>query len=263
MNTRPMSLFTSTSNNLGILPRSLNNEFDKEEKKIQNFETSNKKFYKDIKSYCEKLDELVKAEAKIINNISNLSSDLTDSNQELVEKIQKLKENFSEHTNSVDQLKQTCQSQVYEPLKNFCTIFPQVYQSIKRRDQYLKEYIKQQEKLDKLQDKDHTGPNLFKLNEQAKLVEQTKQQFLKEHNSLMKELPNLYSSRIDYVKPCVNSLIKSQANFYDEYAKFYETILPSSQLSYVNSLDTDIANLSEDIQKCLSDVKSLSIVASD
>ena len=86
MNTR-QSLFNGT-NNLGILPRSINSEFDKEEKKLQQFESTNKKFYKDVKLYSDKLDELVKSETKLITNIANLSSQLTDSNQEFLDKIQ-------------------------------------------------------------------------------------------------------------------------------------------------------------------------------
>lgn len=260
MNSR-QSFFNSTEN-VGILPRSVNSEFEKEEKKVQQLESSNKKFYKDVKNYCDKLDELVKSEAKLITNVSNLSSPLFDSNQELAEKAAKLKDQLNERAKSSDQLKQTCISNVIEPMKKLNSVFPHVYQSIKRREQYLKELQKQQEKLYKLQDKEHTGNNLVKINEQTQIVNHSKQQFMKEHSFLMSELPSLYSSRIEYVRPCINSLIKSQEKFYDEYEKFYEST--SNCQSYENSnIEQEIERLSEDISNCLSEVKSLSIVASD
>ncbi|RNA12615.1 Bridging integrator 3 [Brachionus plicatilis] len=258
--------FLNSTENVGILPRSINSEFEKEEKKIQNFESANKKFYKDVKSYCDKLDELVKSEAKLITNMSNLTGPLADSNQELAQKSTKLRDQLNERAKSSDQLKQTCLSSVIEPMKNLNSVFPHVYQSVKRREQYLKDLHKQQDKLYKLQDREHTGSNLVKINEQTQIVNQSKQLFMKEHSFLMRELPLLYSSGLEYVRPCVNSLIKSQENFYKEYGKFYESeIDKSSGPSYENSnnLEQDIQSLSEDIEKCLSDIKSLSIVASD
>lgn len=110
----------------------------------------------------------------------------------------------------------------------------------------------------------------------------------------MEELPKLYTLRIDYIKPCVNSLIGSQAKFYEDYSKFYETILnepqqqpedtrisnvsingsggASQDRDYVNIMSSgsagvtaefEVENLNNEIQQCLKDIKSLSIVASD
>ena len=115
----------------------------------------------------------------------------------------------------------------------------------------------------------------------------------------MEELPKLYNSRIEYIRPCVNSLIQSQSNFYDNYATFYDSILNcndtntneiisnlnksgnrtsihptlvdlsssvSTTQSSTNSLSNnkiEIDKFDEEIQKCLNDIKSLSIVAGD
>lgn len=127
-----------------------------------------------------------------------------------------------------------------------------------------------------------------------------KQQFQKEHLFLMEELPKLYASRIDYIKPCVTTLIGGQAKFYQEYSQFYEAILNESsqsnsasaatatattnqeetnaksanssannQQQYMNIPSIDVAteneveSLNNEIQQCLKEIKSLSIVASD
>lgn len=285
---------SSGSSGVGVLPRSVQLDFEKEEKKIQQFESTNKKFYKDVKYYVDKLDELIKSETKMIHNLSSLTSinptatqsrpstseinNLNDFNHDFLNKLNKWKDILNEHIKSSDQLKQSCQSSVIEPMKNLNLIFPQVYQAIKRREQALKEFLKQQDKLDKLQDKERTGATLVRINELTQSVNSSKQQFQKEHSFLMEELPKLYNSRIDYIKPCVSSLIRSQSSFYDEYSKFYESILSNENeldirhdeaKSYVNLLpenadsDAEIEKLSDDIQKCLLDIKSLSIVASD
>ena len=158
--------------------------------------------------------------------------------------------------------------------------------------------LKQQDKLDRAQEKERTGANLVKIAELNQAVQLAKLQFQKEHLFLMEELPKLYNSRIEYIRPCVNSLIQSQSNFYDNYATFYESILncndantneimsnlnksgnrtsihPTlvdlsssvSTQSSNNSLSNnniEIDKIDEEIQKCLNDIKSLSIVAGD
>lgn len=61
-----------TSAGIGVIPRSVQLDFDKEEKKIQQLEQTNKKFYKDVKCYVDKIDELNKSETKMINNLSGI-----------------------------------------------------------------------------------------------------------------------------------------------------------------------------------------------
>jgi len=116
-----------------------------------------------------------------------------------------------------------------------------------------------------------------RIEQQKQLVLAAKQQFQREHLLLMEELPKLYNSRVDYIKPCVNSLLQSQANFYEAYTCYYDSIL-SSTSELVSSRvvsgsggggaegseaasSTELVD--EEIQKCLSEIKSLSIVAGD
>lgn len=334
----------NASATVGIVPRQVQLDFEKEEKKVQQFDSTNKKFYKDVKCYVDKIDELNKSETKMINNLSNLvntsspnssnsSSNNTVSNhslnsststqnnqksttfnntnqqqlldmtnlniantdsndQEFLCKLKQWKDLLQEHSKSCDTLKQACQSQVVEPMKNLNSVFPRVYAAIKRREQICKELFKQQEKLDKAQEKERTGANLVKITELTQAVNTAKQQFQKEHLFLMEELPKFYDSRIDYIGPCINSLIQSQSVFYEKYASFYDSILnstndlttasatnsnplissPSFSTSSSNSsassflsakVNTNIDKIDQDIQKCLNDIKSLSIVAGD
>jgi hypothetical protein len=353
---------------VGVVPRAVQLDFEREEKKIHQFESTNKKFYKDVKYYVEKIEELNKSEAKMINNLSNLSStsnhqssssssnvtanlqpqtqqaqsnnsnvlvsnDLinigssneqsdhqsasTQNDKDFLLKLKLWKDLLDEHNKSCESLKHSCQTQVIEPMKKLNTIFPTVYTAIKRREQTYNELLKQQAKLDKAQERERTGVNLVRIEQLKQLVQIAKQQFQKEHLFLMEELPKLYNSRLDYIRPCVNSLLQSQANFYENYSKFYDSILNchsaneqnqqqsqnqsraevnnnfSASLSSFsmtsssstnnntnsqsNSNQTNLAKntlqsnsamvstdqIDEDIQKCLSEIKSLSIVAGD
>lgn len=167
--------------NVGPVPRAVQLDFDKEEKKIQQLETTNKKFYKDVKSYVDKIDELNKSETKMINNLSGLASHATtlsttnnsssnnnnnstlatidtttnsiDDDKEFLAKLKLWKELLGEHNVSCDNLKQSCQQHVIEPMKKLNLLFPQVYEAIKRRQQAFNELTKQQHKLDKALEK--------------------------------------------------------------------------------------------------------------
>lgn len=294
---------------MGLVPRSLQLDFEKEKKRVEQFESVNKKFYKDVKAYIEKLDELLKSENKLIANLSKIveSNDASSlavmnnnssADQIDTERLKSINELLNEHTRHCDHFKQTCQSSVIDPMKNLSLIFPQFSQAVNKREQSLKELSRLQKQLEKVQEKERTGPNLVKVNELKQSVQIANAQFHKENSVLMDELPKFYASRVDYIRPCVNCLIKSQLDFYEKYKNFYDQVLgklnvhatkhlktkstspektrlnksiehhhqrQASQSGIYENIDSDdeINELNEDIQKCLSDIKSLSIVAAD
>ncbi len=131
--------------------------------------------------------------------------------------------------------------------------------------------------MDKALEKERTGAQLVRIEQLKQLVATSKQQFQREHTLLMEELPKLYDSRVDYIRPCVTALLESQAKFYDSYALFYESILNLNSTASVEneerneSLDSSsspqqrlaVDKIDSEIQKCLGEIKSLSIVAGD
>ena len=131
--------------------------------------------------------------------------------------------------------------------------------------------------MDKALEKERTGAQLVRIEQLKHLVATSKQQFQREHTLLMEELPKLYDSRVDYIRPCVTALLESQAKFYDSYALFYESILNLNSTASVEneerneSLDSSsspqqrlaVDKIDSEIQKCLGEIKSLSIVAGD
>jgi len=294
-------IHTNQASNVGLVPRAVQMDFDKEERKIQSLETTNKKFYKDVKTYVEKIDELNKSETKMINNLSHLATHASnstgldsssvsnhDEDKEFMTKLKLWKDLLNEHNLSCDSLKQSCQQQVIEPMKKLNSLFPQVYEAIKRRQQAYNELTRQQSKLDKALEKERTGPQIVRNEQLKQLVLISKQQFDREHSLLMEELPKLYNSRVDYIRPCVQALLQSQANFYDNYTSFYDSILDCHQndslISSTNNKEIDQSNaiinienehnladksiqineqIDDEIQKCLNEIKSLSIVAGD
>jgi hypothetical protein len=229
----------------------------------------------------------------MINNLSSLANtatvqSLTELNEnfhneevEFLAKLKLWKDLLNEHNSKCDNLKTSCQSQVIDPMKKLNSLFPQVYEAIKRRQNAFNELCKQQSKLDKALDKERTGVQIVKIEQLKQLVATSKQQFQREHILLMEELPRLYNSRVDYIRPCVSALLESQAKFYDSYSSFYDSILnlhntssfesgSATSSSNNNNNEThettqsmSVEKIDNDIQKCLNEIKSLSIVAGD
>jgi hypothetical protein len=294
----------NTASAVGIVPRSVQIDFEKEEKKIQEYENINKKFHRDMKIYSEKLESLLKADSKLLSNMvnySNIVSDFLHTNESnnICESVnQTFKEIQSNHAKKVEQIRHSCQCHVIEPMKNLSLIFPKIYQAIKKREQSLKDLLKQQKQLERLQEKkEHTGANLARINELEQTIKMLKYQFNNENKLLMAELPKFYMSRVNYIRPCVNCTINNQLEFYEHYKKFYDEILnnlsrmehfkideeehetdesgqsarcssTSLKKNYENtsSADCDDQQMNEMnnvVQQCLANIKSLSIVAAD
>lgn len=299
------------------VPRILQLDFEREEKKIQQFENINKKFHKDVKTYIDRIDDLNKSEAKMINNLNTFitqsdksastttgakspvdpasrrastlqrtsggggdsASSLTvaANEEDFTEKFKVWRDILQLHNKSCESLKQSCQARVIEPVKKLNLLFPNVHSAIKRREHAYKEFLSAQSRLNRAQEKERTGPNLVRIEEYKQAANAAKQQFLKEHLFLMEELPKLYNSRLEYIKPCVNALLESQSHFYETYASFYDKILSSSKdtatgacadgsLNRSFSLPKQLGSMDEldnEINEYLAQIKELSIVAGD
>ncbi len=63
---------------------------------------------------------------------------------EFLSKLKLWKDLLNEHNSTCDQLKASCQTQVIDPMKKLNSLFPQVYESIKRRQTAFNELCKQQ-----------------------------------------------------------------------------------------------------------------------
>jgi hypothetical protein len=312
-----------------IVPRVIQKDFEKEEKKIEQFECINKKFYKDVKRYIEAIDKVYNSELKLINNLINISSTTPSSSSSTSSSLSNqqtqstLSDDFNlqlnqwkhthihENINSIEKLKTICQYDIIEPIKKLNTIFPNVHLAIKKREQAYNDLLKQQQKFEKLCEKERTGANLVKVEQFKPTLQMAKEIFQKEHVALMEQLPKLYDSRLNYIYPCIQQLVKAQIDFYEQITKIYASLSDSinsnqdsqsvtnndgsqqhtpqqqhknlSQSSSATSSTSSTSfltspndtfrrssflplydhNIDVDIEKCLFDIKSLSIVSGD
>jgi bridging integrator 3 len=280
-----------------IVPRMVQKDFEKEEKKIKQFEETNKKLYKDVKRYIESIDETNKSELKLINNILIVMSTTTTTTTTLAtnkltsslsipaltnstssisnpyrlsladsfnNKITHWKQtHLSQNQNYLEKLKLTCQYDVIEPMKKLNLLFPSVYSAIKRREKAYQDFEKEQQKLLKFQEKERLGDNLVKINQHQQLVNNASALFQKEHLLLMEELPKFYDSRINYIYPCIQQLIKSQIEFFSSYSSNYEKLLEECNFNQIYKTSLSNASSSTPSSSTSSSSRSISSMNSN
>lgn len=281
-----------------IVPRMVQKDFEKEEKKIKQFEEINKKFYRDVERYIGAIDDTNKSEFKLINNIlvvmstttttaptlatNKLTSSLsipalTNSTSSISNPYHRLsladsfnnkitqwkQTHLTQNQNYLEKLKSTCLKDVIEPMKQLTSIFPSVKSAIKRREKAYQDFEKEQQKLLKLQEKERLGENLVKINQKQQEVNNLSTLFQKEHLLLMEELPKLYNSRITYIYPCIQQLIKSQIEFFSSYSSNYEKLLEECNFNQIYKASLSNASSSTPSSSTSSSSRSISSMNSN
>ena len=122
------------------------------------------------------------------------------------------------------------QKTLLEPMKRYNSTFSQLNAHIKGHEKAQQEYKKLQGKVDKLKEKEETGPNMVKMqnvsicscfNFQRRKIKMillqlrkeltpVKEDFHSKHNMLLDEFPAFYNNRLQYLQPIFESLIRSE-----------------------------------------------------
>lgn len=89
-------------------------------------------------------DDLGLANTATIQSLTEQNEHFRSEEIEFLSKLKLWKDLLNEHNSTCDQLKASCQSQVIDPMKKLNSLFPQVYESIKRRQAAFNELCKQQ-----------------------------------------------------------------------------------------------------------------------
>ncbi|XP_035671904.1 bridging integrator 3-like [Branchiostoma floridae] len=239
-----------------VISKTVEKDFERECTKLAQLDESTKKLYKDMRKCTEAVTALSKCEVKLGQDLVSTcqGEDMLRNEAEAVGATTAKLEGFSQELNT------SSQKAVIEPMKRFTNIFPQANSAIRKREQSLQEYSRQQLKVEKLQEKERTGPNIVKLEQGKKALSAAKEDFEVQNSSLMEEMPQFYDGRIDYFQPCFEALLKSQVAY---HSNVYKVLC---ELASDLGADTDPPpdhQYNADLQKQLSDMKALSIVLED
>ncbi|KAK7110661.1 bridging integrator 3-like [Littorina saxatilis] len=236
-----------------VISRTVEREFEKEVKKLEELDEVTKRLYKDGKRLVEANSALTKTERRLTQEL--LGTVLCQSEQDLRWQLEEWDHSLSALETQMQEVNGVLQKAVIEPIKKLNTIFPNVQAAVKRREQSLQELQKCQIKVSRYQERDRTGPNIVKLDAGKKVLVQAQNEFSSQNAALLEDMPKLHDSRVQYFQPSLEALIKSQVQYTTEALKLY------GELSNTLNGQRDYSNQEYDasIQQALSEIKALSI----
>ena len=141
-----------------------------------------------------------------------------------------------------------------EPTKKLGTVFPAAYNEVKRRREKSDELEKLQVKVDKLRQKERTGPNIVKLDAGEKELSAVKQEFDQINDSLLRDFGEFDHRRSEYYQPSVEALMCAEALFFKDMSNSCEKALVGMSASADPNSSQDL------VQQKLNEIKTLSIV---
>ncbi|CAG8456175.1 7097_t:CDS:2 [Ambispora gerdemannii] len=188
----------------GAIEKTVDREFDEEERRIKNLQQKSEKLHKEAKGYLDSLRAMTTAQVRIAETIDNFYE---DSDNALV---------GSKYKQAVERLDDDCRNSlaILEPLGRFCAYFPDINESIKRRNKKLLDYDAMRSKVRKLVDKPSDDPTKLPRVEQQS--ETSREMYESLNSKLLEELPQLIDLRVDYIDPTFEAFVKIQMKFCQE-----------------------------------------------
>merc|ERR1739838_233771 len=208
---------SSSSTRRSVFTKSLDRDIEREHRKLEHLEETTKKLQKDLKKCNESTHEFAAANLKVVATIKT----------------------------------------AVEPTKKVATVFPAANAEVRRRREKSEELEKLQAKVEKLREKERTGPNIVKLDLAEKQLGQVKQDFDHINDSLLRDFGEFDQRKTEYFQPSVEALMCAEALFFKDASNACEKALVG--MSGPNA-GSDYGSSQNVVQQKLNEIRTLSIV---
>lgn len=267
-------------------------DFDRETRRLESLEDNAKSLTRDLAKQDKSFDDFARGQLKLLHDLSGsafinhydqqqTSTTLSTNISQLISDWKITAQHISEQTSLLNEI--TAKT-IIDSSKRLTLALANVTNAIKKREQSLNEYIKIQNKLDKIQEKLGTSTtslaststmanNNNKYEQIQKQLTEAKQQYELKNQVLNNELPILHEQRAAFVYPCLEAFIEAQVrrkmpSFSHPFGFFqahYCEQLESAYRNLIGQMDisTDNTATLDEINAKLTMIKSLSIVASE
>ncbi|GBM84519.1 Bridging integrator 3 [Araneus ventricosus] len=226
---------------------------EKHVSKLEQLENTTKKLYKDAKKYEDCILEANRSEKKMTSDLSN--SMLCQEEENLRELLEEWHSYISQVNAFDEDLVLVTRRTVVEPMKKFQGVFSATRSALRKRDQAMQECEKARQKVQKLQEKEKTGPNIVKLEAARQNLANLEEDFKAQDRLLKSELPLLNEGRIEYFQPCLEALIKAQVEHSGNSVNLFADTIPS-----LKNFDFSEMGLRQQQNQRFAQIHALSIV---
>lgn len=204
-------------------------DFDRETRRLESLEDNAKSLTRDLAKQDKSFDDFARGQLKLLHDLSGsafinhydqqqTSTTLSTNISQLISDWKITAQHISEQTSLLNEI--TAKT-IIDSSKRLTLALANVTNAIKKREQSLNEYIKIQNKLDKIQEKLGTSTtslaststmanNNNKYEQIQKQLTEAKQQYELKNQVLNNELPILHEQRAAFVYPCLEAFIEAQ-----------------------------------------------------
>ncbi|EPX74214.1 BAR adaptor protein Hob3 [Schizosaccharomyces octosporus yFS286] len=243
---------TSVMMKTGHVERTVDREFETEERRYRTMEAAAKKLQKEAKGYLDALRAMTASQTRIANTIDAFYGD-AGSKDGVSAYYRQVVEDLDADT--VKELDGPFRTTVLEPISRFCSYFPDINAAITKRNHKLLDHDAMRAKVQKLVDKPSSDSS--KLPRTEKDAANAKDIYETLNNQLITELPQLISLRVPYLDPSFEALVKIQLRFcregYEKMAQVQQYFDSSVREDYSNGM------LDDKVEQVLQSMRDLSI----
>lgn len=235
---------TSMMQSTGAMERTVDKDFDEEERRFKVLKGKVEKLQKESKGYLDAVRAMTLISARIATTIDQFYDDnamLAAAALRYKEALEKLDESAR---TELDQTYRTC---VLEPLGRFNAFFPDIEEGIKRRNKKLLDYDAARAKVRKLVERPSEDSSKLPFAEQE--ANQAREIYETLNRQFVTELPKLVDLRVPFLDPCFDSLLQSQYRFCDETFFKLNDIRGSFEKSASQNLDGEVERVLYDMRQ--------------
>jgi hypothetical protein len=170
---------------------------------------------------------------------------------------------FFQLCNSVRDLSSVNQQTFLEPLKKYVGTFSSAESAFQRREQIVQEWRNIAAKVRKFEERERTASNIVKLEREKKSLEVVGKELATCHAFLLSELTQFLEKRIDYFRPTLQALLRSQLEYYGNTTRLFTHLVPANRASAKEGSPSVCDSDSEfeiSINNKLDSIRALSIV---
>ena len=243
---------TSVMMKTGHVEKTVDREFEIEERRYRTMETASLRLQKEAKGYLDSLRAMTASQTRIAETIDAFYGDAGTRDGVSKYYLTAVQELDSETVKALDgPFRET----VLEPISRFCSYFQDIDEAVKKRNHKLMDYDALRSKVRKLTEKPSDDPS--KLPRLEKELQMSKEVYDQLNGQLTAELPQLIDLRVPYLDPSFEALVKIQLRFctesYTRLAQVQQYLDASTREEYANG------QLDSRVEQVLLEMRELSI----
>ncbi|CAN6601578.1 reduced viability upon starvation protein 161 [Trichomonascus vanleenenianus] len=245
---------TSVMMKTGHVEKTVDKEFEIEERRYRTMESASTKLQKEAKGYLDSLRAMTASQTRIAETIDAFYGDAGTRDGVSKYYLTAVQELDSETVKALDgPFRET----VLEPITRFCSYFNDINEAIKKRSHKLLDYDALRAKVRRLTEK--PSDDVTKLPRLEKEMNMAKDVYEQLNTQLTSELPQLIDLRVPYLDPSFEALVKIQLRFctesYTRLAQVQQYLDASTREEYANG------QLDSRVEQVLLSMRDLSITS--